>query len=62
MWKASPKFGRVLLLDKRGTGLSDRVRHVQSIETSMDDIRAVMDAAGSRSAVLWTGVANAEEA
>lgn len=47
--------GRVLLLDKRGTGLSDRVRHVQSIESSMDDIRAVMDAAGSSSAVLWTG-------
>jgi class 3 adenylate cyclase len=48
-------FGRVVMLDKRGTGLSDRVRHVQSIETSMDDIRAVMDAADSRSAVLWTG-------
>src|SRR4051794_20600892 len=39
--------GRVLLLDKRGTGLSDRVRHVQSMETSMDDVRAVMDAADS---------------
>jgi class 3 adenylate cyclase len=47
--------GRVLLLDKRGTGLSDRVRHVQSIESSMDDIRAVMDSAGSSSAVVWTG-------
>lgn len=29
--------GRVLMLDKRGTGPSDRVREVQSIETSMDD-------------------------
>jgi class 3 adenylate cyclase len=48
-------FGRVLLLDKRGTGLSDRVREVQSLETAMDDVRAVMDAAGSESAVLWTG-------
>jgi class 3 adenylate cyclase len=47
--------GRVLMLDKRGTGLSDRVREVQSLETSMDDIRAVMDAAGSERAVLWTG-------
>ena len=47
--------GRVLMLDKRGTGLSDRIREVQSLETSMDDIRAVMDAAGSQSAVLWSG-------
>ena len=47
--------GRVLMLDKRGTGLSDRVREVQSLETTMDDIRAVMDAAGSESAVLWMG-------
>jgi class 3 adenylate cyclase len=48
--------GRVLLLDRRGTGLSDRVREVQSLETTMDDIRAVMDAAGSDRAVLWTGL------
>ena len=47
--------GRVLMLDKRGTGLSDRVREVQSLETTMDDVRAVMDAAGSERAVLWTG-------
>jgi class 3 adenylate cyclase len=48
-------FTRVLMLDKRGTGLSDRPREVQSIETTMDDVRAVMDAAGSERAVLWTG-------
>jgi class 3 adenylate cyclase len=47
--------GRVIMLDRRGTGLSDRVREVQSIETTMDDIRAVMDAVGSERAVLWTG-------
>jgi class 3 adenylate cyclase len=47
--------GRVLMLDKRGTGLSDRVREVPSVETAMDDVRAVMDAAGSERAVLWTG-------
>jgi class 3 adenylate cyclase len=47
--------GRVLMLDKRGTGLSDRVREVQSIETAMDDVRAVVDAVGSENAVLWTG-------
>ena len=48
-------IGRVLMLDKRGTGLSDRVREVQSLETMMDDIRAVMDAVGSERAVLWSG-------
>jgi class 3 adenylate cyclase len=47
--------GRVLMLDKRGTGLSDRVREVPSLETTMDDIRAVMDAVGSERAVLWSG-------
>jgi len=47
--------GRLLMLDKRGTGLSDRVREVQSIETAMDDVRAVMEAVGSENAVLWTG-------
>ena len=48
--------GRLLLLDRRGTGLSDRVREVQSLETTMDDIRAVMDDVGSERAVLWTGL------
>ena len=47
--------GRVLMLDKRGTGLSDRVREVQSAETAMDDIRAVLDAVRSERAVLWVG-------
>ena len=47
--------GRVLMLDKRGTGLSDRVREVQSVETAMDDVRAVLDALDSKRAVLWTG-------
>jgi class 3 adenylate cyclase len=50
--------GRVLMLDKRGTGLSDRVREVQSLETTMDDVRAVMDAAGSERAVLWTAASS----
>lgn len=47
--------GRLLMLDRRGTGLSDRVREVQAAETAMDDVRAVMDAVGSEHAVLWTG-------
>ena len=50
--------GRVLMLDKRGTGLSDRVREVQSLETTMDDVRAVMDAADSEKAVLWTAASS----
>jgi len=47
--------GRVLMLDRRGSGLSDRVREVQSVETTMDDVRAVLDAVGSEAAVLWGG-------
>src|SRR5919197_591217 len=49
------RFSRFLTLDKRGTGLSDRVREVPTLETRMDDIRAVMDAAGSERAFLWSG-------
>jgi class 3 adenylate cyclase len=44
-------FTRLLLFDKRGMGLSDRVRF-GTLEERMDDIRAVMDAAGSESAAL----------
>src|SRR6266540_1920446 len=39
------ELSRLITLDKRGTGLSDRVQGVPSLETRMDDIRAVMDAA-----------------
>jgi class 3 adenylate cyclase len=46
-------FSRVILFDKRGSGLSDPVRQVPTLETRMDDIRAVMDAVGSERAVLW---------
>ena len=47
---------RLILLDKRGTGLSDRPRDLPSFETRMDDIRAVMDDAGSeRAALLGAG-------
>ncbi len=47
-------FSRLILFDKRGTGLSDRVdaHHLPSLETRMDDVRAVMDAAGSGRAAL----------
>lgn len=47
-------FSRLILFDKRGTGLSDRVdtNHLPSLETRMDDVRAVMDATGSGRAAL----------
>jgi class 3 adenylate cyclase len=48
--------GRLIMLDKRGTGLSDRVAGVPTLETRIDDIRAVMDAAGSDQAILWSGL------
>jgi class 3 adenylate cyclase len=48
-------FARVIEFDRRGTGLSDRVREVPTLETRMDDLRAVMDAANSeRAAVVAT--------
>jgi pimeloyl-ACP methyl ester carboxylesterase len=46
-------FSRLLLFDKRGTGLSDPVAGPATLEDRVDDLRAVMDAAGSeRAAVL----------
>ena len=45
-------FGRLILFDKRGTGLSDPVTGVPPLETRMDDVRAVMDAAGSSRAAI----------
>jgi class 3 adenylate cyclase len=45
-------FSRLILFDKRGTGLSDPVPSTQTLEERMDDVLAVMDAAGSERAVL----------
>jgi class 3 adenylate cyclase len=45
-------FSRLILLDKRGVGLSDRPRDLGPLETRMDDIRAVLDAVGSERAAL----------
>jgi class 3 adenylate cyclase len=48
-------FARVIIFDKRGTGLSDRVpiERLPTLEERMDDVRAVMDAAGSRRAAVF---------
>jgi pimeloyl-ACP methyl ester carboxylesterase len=46
-------FSRLILFDKRGTGLSDRAAGLPDIPRRMDDVRAVMDAASSRRAVIF---------
>ena len=62
LWEAPPaaafyrrlgEFCRVILFDKRGMGLSDRVATPPTLEERTDDIRAVMDAAHSDEAVLF---------
>jgi class 3 adenylate cyclase len=46
---------RLILFDKRGTGLSDHGPHFAALETRMEDLRAVLDAAGSTRAVVFGG-------
>jgi class 3 adenylate cyclase/alpha-beta hydrolase superfamily lysophospholipase len=45
-------FARLIHFDKRGTGMSDAVSPATNLETRMDDVRAVMDAAGSEQAAV----------
>jgi class 3 adenylate cyclase len=47
-------FSRVILFDKRGSGLSDPVSELPTLEARMDDVRAVLDALGSDRATMWT--------
>ncbi len=47
------RLGRLILFDKRDTGLSDRATGTMSLEERMEDVRAVMQAAGSSRAVLF---------
>jgi pimeloyl-ACP methyl ester carboxylesterase len=46
-------FSRLILFDKRGTGLSDRMSGAPDLETRMDDVRAVMDAVGCERAAVF---------
>jgi len=46
-------FSRLILFDKRGTGLSDKVSQLPTLEQRMDDVRAVMDTVGSGKAALF---------
>ncbi len=54
-YRSLASFSRVILFDKRGTGASDRVPddEVPTLETRMDDVRAVMDDVGSERAVIF---------
>jgi pimeloyl-ACP methyl ester carboxylesterase len=45
-------FARIVTFDKRGQGLSDRIAGAASLEQRIDDVGAVMDAVGSKQAVL----------
>jgi class 3 adenylate cyclase len=62
LWESPPlahfvrrlgSFARVILFDRRGVGLSDPVASAATLEERMDDVRAVMDAAGSERAALF---------
>jgi pimeloyl-ACP methyl ester carboxylesterase len=46
-------FARLIVFDKRGTGLSDKTAQLPTLEQRMDDVRAVMDAVGSQRAALF---------
>lgn len=46
-------FSRLIMFDRRGTGLSDPVLHAPTLEEQMDDVVAVMDAAGSERAAIY---------
>jgi class 3 adenylate cyclase/dienelactone hydrolase len=46
-------FSQVILFDKAGTGLSDPVTRLQTLDERVEDIQAVMDAAGVQQAALW---------
>src|SRR3954470_4580916 len=47
------RSARVIAMDQRGVGLSDRMTQIIDLETKVDDVRAVLEAAGSQRAVLY---------
>ncbi len=52
LWPRLASDARLIVFDKRGTGMSDRVAGAPTLETRMDDVRAVMDAVGSTRAAI----------
>ena len=53
MYERLASFARVIIFDKRGTGVSDPIDGVSTLEQRMDDVRAVMEGADSDQAVLF---------
>ena len=53
LYERMASFARVIVFDKRGTGVSDPIDGVATLEQRMDDLRAVLDAAGSERAALF---------
>ena len=51
-FEALSGFCRVILFDKRGTGLSDHTTGTPALEERMDDVRAVLDAVGSELSLI----------
>jgi pimeloyl-ACP methyl ester carboxylesterase len=51
--KRLASFSRLIMFDKRGTGLSDRVSEIPTLEQRIEDVRAVMAAVGSKQAALF---------
>jgi pimeloyl-ACP methyl ester carboxylesterase len=52
LYERLASFSRLIIFDKRGTGMSDPVVGAPTLETRMDDVRAVMDAVGSSEAAV----------
>jgi pimeloyl-ACP methyl ester carboxylesterase len=52
-WRRLSQFSRLIVFDKRGTGLSDRDHGMPTLEQRIDDMRAVLDAVDSERAVLY---------
>jgi pimeloyl-ACP methyl ester carboxylesterase len=52
MYHRLASFSRLILFDKAGTGVSDPIAHVPTLEERMDEVNAVLDAAGSRRTAL----------
>jgi class 3 adenylate cyclase len=53
MLRQLSSFSRLIMFDRRGTGLSDPVRGAPTLEEQMDDLVAVMDAVGSEQAAVF---------
>jgi len=53
---ASPSFCRVILFDKRGTGMSDRGSQIFTLEQRMHDVQAILDVVGCERAALFRSV------